>query len=200
MKSGLSGDQSFTEEHIQTRLMNHAFLSALPPENLRWRRAAVLVPLLKTASGWDVLFIVRTHTVAEHKGQVAFPGGTMDPEDISLADTALREAQEEVGLNPANVRILGSLPDFYTISNYLITPFVGVIDWPFKILPSLEEVSRVFTIPLVWLAAPIHYEERPYIRPESVYENVIFYQPYDGEILWGATARIMLTFLEILGL
>jgi 8-oxo-dGTP pyrophosphatase MutT (NUDIX family) len=189
-----------TEEGIRRLLTNHVSKSVPPPENSHWRSAAVLIPLIKTEQGWDVLFIVRTNTVADHKGQVAFPGGARDPEDMTHIDTALREAQEEIGLDPANVRVLGRLPEFFTVSNFLITPVVGVIGRPFQIRPSVEEVSRVFTIPLDWLANPAHFEERPYIRPESVYENVIFYQRYDGETLWGATARMMLTFLEILGL
>jgi 8-oxo-dGTP pyrophosphatase MutT (NUDIX family) len=200
VKSDFGEDPFLTEEGIRRLLATHVLKSIPPPENNHWRSAAVLIPLIKTERGWDVLFIVRTNTVADHKGQVAFPGGARDPEDVTHIDTALREAQEEIGLDPDNVRVMGSLPEFFTVSNYLIVPVVGVIGKPFEIRPSIEEVSRVFTIPLDWLANPINYEERPYIRPGSVYENVIFYQRYDGEILWGATARMMLTFLEILGL
>lgn len=192
---------ALTEESIRERLRASLVRPAIPPENMRWRRAAVLVPLLRNEREWHLLFIRRTESVADHKGQVAFPGGAMEGEDASLEVTALRESQEEIGLPQHSVSILGRLPDFYTISNYLITPVVGVIGWPFPLALSMEEVSRVFTIPLLWLADPANHEERLYTRPDGLtHENVIFFSPYEGEILWGATARITLTFLQILGL
>lgn len=162
------------------------------------RRAAVLIPMIDGKDGWELLYIRRTENVAEHKGQVAFPGGAVDAEDETIEATALRETHEEIGLFPEQVQILGRLPDFYTITDYLVTPVVGQVQTPFDIVISKDEVSRAFTIPLRWLADSSNWEERPWLRPNGRIARVIFFAPYDGEILWGATARITLNFLRIL--
>ncbi len=187
-----------TEQDIRDRILRHPVEKIVLPENLRWRRAAVLIPMIWQDDGWHLLFIRRTEQVAEHKGQVAFPGGAVDPEDETPEDTALREAYEEVGLQPAHVRVLGRLSDYYTITNYLITPVVGVIPWPYPLQLSREEVSRAFTIPLAWLADPAHWEQRLYTRANGSQEWVIFYQLFNGENLWGVTGRITVNFLKIL--
>jgi len=169
------------------------------PSNGQVRSAAVLVPLVRQDGNWHLLFTRRTDTVQDHKGQVAFPGGAVEPGDRDRADTALRETWEEIGLPPEDVRILGYMNDFPTISGYMVTPVVGVVPWPFLYTLSLDEVSRVFTIPLSWLADPANYEERDYIQPEgAVHRLVIYYHPYQGEILWGITGRMTVKFLELL--
>jgi 8-oxo-dGTP pyrophosphatase MutT (NUDIX family) len=163
------------------------------------RPAAVLVPLLKSDGDWHLLFTRRNAGLPEHSGQVAFPGGRADPEDPGPQHTALREAFEEIGLQPADVRLLGRIGDYLTVTNYLIAPIVGVIPWPYLLRPAQDEVSRVFTIPLTWLSDPSHREERLRELPHPYGSaTVIYYQPYDGEVLWGASARITLNFLSIL--
>jgi len=112
------------------------------------RLAAVLIPFLSGEAGWHILFTRRHSDLPEHSGQVAFPGGRADPEDLSLEQTALRESYEEIGLKPQDVRILGRLQDYLTITNYRVTPIVGVMPWPYELYPAEAEVSRVFTIPL----------------------------------------------------
>jgi 8-oxo-dGTP pyrophosphatase MutT (NUDIX family) len=160
------------------------------------RPAAVLIPLLCINHEWNVLFTRRTNNLAEHQGQVAFPGGRAEPDDPDLQATALREAEEEIGLNPNDVRILGRLHEFRTITNYSVTPIVGVIPWPYLFRIETQEVSRVFTIPLHWLADSGNYEERPRILPSTgISANIIYYHTYDNEILWGASARFTLAFL-----
>lgn len=187
---------SVSEEEITRRVRRIG--AGDPPRVEGFRPAAVLVPLICGSGDWEILFTRRTDTVQSHKGQVSFPGGAADPIDRSPEETALREAREEVGLDPAYVRVLGRMPHFTTISSYLITPVLARIPWPYPFTLSAEEVLRVFTIPLSWLAAPAHWSERPYRRSNGMEENVIFYQPYDGEILWGISARITLDLLEIL--
>ena len=165
------------------------------------RPAAVLIPFLMKEDGWHLLFTRRTTDLQEHSGQVAFPGGRMDPLDDSPYATALREAQEEIGLAPQDVQVLGRLSDYLTITNYLVTPVVGVIPWPYTFHLSPHEVSRVFSIPLAWLAEPAHHE----IRQRNIpgWEKpipVVYFQPYDSEVLWGASARFTLGLLEVLNL
>jgi 8-oxo-dGTP pyrophosphatase MutT (NUDIX family) len=164
------------------------------------RPAAVLIPLLRKEESWHILYTRRTHTLAEHSGQVAFPGGRSEPGDAGPEATALREAYEEIGLAPGEVRILGRLNEFITITNYVVTPVVCLIPWPYNFKIQKEEVSRVFTIPLAWLSNPLHHEvrQRPLKTPGS-HVDVIYFHPYDGELLWGATARFTLTLLKILG-
>ncbi len=165
------------------------------------RPAAVLIPFLKKDGEWHLLFTRRNANLPEHSGQVAFPGGRSDPGDTGPEQTALREAHEEIGLAPSDVRLLGRLREFITITNYRVTPIVGVISWPYPFRLETDEVSRVFTIPLYWLADPGNWEERKRALPTpSSYISVIYYHPYDGELLWGASARFTLTLLEVLNL
>jgi len=175
------------------------------------RPAAVLIPLfhleapVSELSSWHVLLTRRTNSVAEHQGQVAFPGGRADPSDTTPEMTALREAHEEVGLDPTQVKILGRMDPMWTISNFLVTPIVGVIPWPFQVEVEETEVSRVFSIPLAWLADPKNHEVRYRTIPNPIARvlhkekhPVIYFQPYDGEILWGVSAEITLRLIEIL--
>jgi 8-oxo-dGTP pyrophosphatase MutT (NUDIX family) len=164
------------------------------------RKAAVLIPLLCDGDHWQLLFIRRTETVQDHKGQVSFPGGAYEPEDTDMQATALRETSEEVGIPPSEINLLGTMPVFNTISSFAITPVVGQIPWPYPLTPQPAEVSRVFTIPVEWLADPAHWSEKPYVRPNGREEKVIFFEKYDGELLWGITARITLDFLKLLNL
>jgi 8-oxo-dGTP pyrophosphatase MutT (NUDIX family) len=205
-----------TEEYIAQRLAdalraspgdacNDYFSSSNP------RPAAVLIPLFHASREdsqdhrWQVLLTRRTEGVAEHQGQVAFPGGRADPTDLTPESTALREAYEEIGLDPLSVRILGKMKQLPTISNYCVTPVVGVIPWPFEIRCEETEVSRVFSIPLDWLMDPTHHEIRYRTLPEP-YSNilkekthpVIFFHVYQDELLWGVSAQITLNFIEVL--
>lgn len=164
------------------------------------RSAAVLVPLLSQNGEWHLLYTRRTEQVPHHKGQVSFPGGAFEPGDESLVQTALRETCEEIGLRPADVRILGELSGMPSVSNYMITPIVGRITKAFDVKLSEYEVSRVFSIPLSWLADASHRAVRPYHAADGRVFDVIYYQSYDGEVLWGATARMTVLLLQILGL
>ncbi len=161
--------------------------------------AAVLMPLFKEADHWHLLFIRRTVDQHEHSNQVAFPGGRTDPQDSTSEQTALREANEEIGLQPADVQILGRLRGFLTVTHYCVTPVVGVIPWPYPFRLAKKEVSRIFTIPLEWLADPTNHEVREYTLPAPISNaQVVYFRPYDGEVLWGASARFTLALLEIL--
>jgi 8-oxo-dGTP pyrophosphatase MutT (NUDIX family) len=158
-------------------------------------RAAVLIPLFLEDKIWKVLFTRRSQTVQDHKGQVSFPGGAFEWIDQDLEATALRETEEEIGIPKSQIKILGRMNSFPSISNYLITPIVGLILFPFQIRMAEEEVDRVFTVRLDWLADSLNYEERDYKRSDGKVEKVIFYKEIDGELLWGITARILVRFI-----
>jgi len=198
-----------TEEEISQRI-NKYFDAEREPESPYtelWedggpRPAAVLVPFLCSQNGWELLFIRRSlHPKDRHGGQVAFPGGRCDPEDPNAIKAALREAHEEVGLNPEDVRILGRLRDMLTITNYRVTPIVGAMPWPYSLTPQPNEVSRIFTIPLDWIADPSNREvQKRQIQHQGKPIPVIHFKPYDNEVLWGASARMTMLLLESLGL
>lgn len=160
------------------------------------RLAGVLVPLISHGGKWYLLYTRRADSVEHHKSQVSFPGGASDPGE-SAEQTALREADEEIGIRPADVRILGKLPQIVTISDYLVTPVVGVLPWPYAFRVYTPEVARVFTLPLDWLANRANFMRL--VRSETG-RHVITYIPYDGELLWGATAHMTVEFLKILNL
>jgi 8-oxo-dGTP pyrophosphatase MutT (NUDIX family) len=163
--------------------------------------AAVLIPPLQENSAWQILFTRRRDDLPEHSGQVAFPGGRTDPGDTSAEVTALREAWEEIGLQPEDVRIVGRLRNYLTITNYLVSPIVGVIPWPYALQLEIREVSRAFTIPLAWLMDPANHEERPRLLPEpNPPVKVIYFNLYDGELLWGASARLTLALIRALSI
>jgi len=194
-----------TEEEIARRLArraNNPVENPFPPGFFPGtpRPAAVLIPLLRQNDAWHVLFIRRTANFNDpHGGQVAFPGGASDPTDSDAESTALREASEEIGLPPSKVRILGRLMDFVTITGYRVTPVIGVIPWPSPLVLEAREVSRAFTIPLDWLASSDNREERLRPLPDPHRPvSVIYFKPYDGEILWGASARFTLELINIL--
>ena len=161
------------------------------------REAAVLIPLFQNEGNWHVLFIHRTEDSKEHSGQVAFPGGRLEPRDESVFQTALRETEEEIGLDSDRVKIIARLNPIHTISNYHVTPIVGIIPWPFSYKIQVQEVKHIFTIPLAWLSDPNHREMKTrYFEPLHIDLPVIYYEKYNGELLWGVSARIMVNFIE----
>jgi 8-oxo-dGTP pyrophosphatase MutT (NUDIX family) len=200
-----------TEQEIARRLSaaegevgdSYAWDSSLPTDfwDEEPRPAAVLIPLLVKENDWHVLFTLRTATLAEHSGQVAFPGGRADPEDSNPEQTALREAQEEIALAPEEVRVLGRLKKLRTITNYCITPVVGMIPWPYNFLLAQDEVSRVFTISLKWLAGRENYEIQMRDLPHPLSPvPVIYFRLYEDELLWGVSAQITLNLITSLGI
>jgi len=161
--------------------------------------AAVLMPLFERDGELHVVFIRRSDHVASHRGQVAFPGGRVEPVDATLLDAALREAHEEVGLDPASVDVVGGLPTMHTTtSGIIVAPFVGVIpsDAPLKADPS--EVAEIFDVPLSALRDMNFrgdYEFTPDGRARGSKFPAIF---YGGQVIWGLTLRITINLLEIL--
>ena len=164
------------------------------------RQAGVLIPLVNQAREWHILFIRRAENKLDrHSGQVAFPGGARDSEDSSLLDTALRETQEEIGVTADRIKILGQIENYFTISNYQVTPIIGIIQWPSNLHLEESEVARAFLIPIAWLRDQQNFtfRSRAELDTQSARRHpIIVFNPYDGETLWGATARMTLNFLK----
>ena len=162
--------------------------------------AAVLLPLLRQGAHWRLLYIRRAHNQRDrHSGEVAFPGGCLEPGETDPVLAALREAREEIGLEDQGVQLLGRLPPFETFSGYLVSPVVAAIPWPLALRPDPAEVAAIFSIPLAWLADPDHHEIRPWPHDRHPQARpVVFFRPYQGERLWGVSARITLNLLEVL--
>ena len=158
-------------------------------------RAAVLVPLIERG-GPHLIFAKRTNRVGTHRGQISFPGGTVDPADPSPLDAALRESEEEVGLPRAAVEPLGALDDTETFATrFVITPWVGVIREPVVWRPDGEEIEEVIEVPFAALVDRASFRMEHWER-DGVVRPVYFYN-YRGQTIWGATARIVKHYLDL---
>lgn len=160
----------------------------LPPHG--HRRAAVLVPVFEAGGVPHLLLTRRTELVEHHKGQISFPGGRAEQDDANLLATALRETQEEIGLPPESVEILGRLDECETmVSGFAITPYVGLIPPPEVLLPNPIEIDALITVPLpVFLDSASLRVER--VTFEGRQREMIFYD-YPPHVIWGVTARII---------
>ncbi len=162
-----------------------------------FRLAAVLVPLYVADGSVHVVLTQRTDNVRTHQGQVSFPGGGFEPSDATLRETALREAHEEVGLDPDDVEILGVLEDLPTaVSSFRIRPFVGVIPHPYEFVHHAMEVAYVFAPKLELFADESKRETQVRERDGQRFE--IYYYDVNGAIVWGATARMLVRLIEVL--
>ena len=165
------------------------------------RLAAVLIPLYFHDGSWHALYTKRTEEVEEHRGQVSFPGGMIESDDEDWESAALRETEEEIGINPADVTILGRLDSMLTITHFQIVPVIGVIPWPYELIINTTEVAHVFGVPINWLSNPANLETRFLEAPASgPHIPVYAFKSFQGEVIWGATARITRNLLQLLDL
>jgi 8-oxo-dGTP pyrophosphatase MutT (NUDIX family) len=171
-----------------------------PAPRHQLRRAAVLLTLYRHAGAWHLIYIRRAeHEADQHSGEVGFPGGRWQQGDPSCTATALREAEEEIGLPRSRVDLLGELRPLRTVSHYLVTPVVGCIPWPQTLRPEPREVARIFSIPLAWLVEPHRHRSMIYPAPDHPQaRDLIFFDEFDGERLWGVSARITLDLIACL--
>lgn len=150
--------------------------------------AAVLVPIIDDAE-LTVLFTQRNLDLRDHAGQISFPGGRMEVSDATLEQTALRESIEEVGLAQDQIQILGQMAPLVSSANFLVTPFVGLIQPPLKLIIDPLEVAEVFSAPLDFLLDPINQQRGVYLRDGKTID--IYFIEYQNHRIWGLTARIL---------
>jgi 8-oxo-dGTP pyrophosphatase MutT (NUDIX family) len=159
------------------------------------REAAIVVPVVTRSSGAGILFTKRADHLSDHPGQMAFPGGGREPDDEDLLGTALREANEEIGLDPKAVHIVGRLDDIRTVTNYSVRPFVGRIP-DREYVPNDEEVAEVVVLPVAELTDLDNYESEHRDHPHYGEIRLHFFY-VDGYTVWGATARMLVQLLEL---
>jgi 8-oxo-dGTP pyrophosphatase MutT (NUDIX family) len=158
------------------------------------RRAGVLIPLFVRDGQLWILFTRRTDTVEHHRGQISFPGGAHEAGDENLLATALRETQEEIGIAPEDVRLLGALSPLPTVTNFYVEPYVAAIPQPYVFEPAEAEIAEIIEAPLPALMNPAVREEKAIAgRPEPI----LFYH-YGDHVIWGATARMLEELLGVL--
>ena len=158
--------------------------------------AAVLVPIVQREEGLTVLFTQRTTHLKAHAGQVSFPGGRAEPGDASAEFTALREAEEEIGLKPGRVEIIARLPDYHTRTGYLVSPIVGLLTPPLELVPDPREVADIFEVPLPFLLDPANHRRQ---TREWEGRSVGYYEmPYGERYIWGATAGMIVNLYRAL--
>ena len=158
--------------------------------------AAVLVPLVKRAEGLTAMFTQRTGHLLHHAGQISFPGGHMEPGDKTPEETALRETEEETGLDRRHVEIIGRLNQYLTRTGFSITPVVALVEPPFELSPDPYEVEEVFEVPLAFLLDPANHQRHS--RQFEGRSRVFYAMPYEGYFIWGATAGMLIDLYEAL--
>jgi 8-oxo-dGTP pyrophosphatase MutT (NUDIX family) len=170
-------------------LTDESRMSIAYRETYEKRIAGVLVPLLKVNDEIHVLLTQRAAHLNDHAGQISFPGGRREDDDLDIRVTALREAHEEIGLNPAHVEVLGALPDYHTITGYQVTPVVGIVNEASTFAPDTNEVDEIFMVPLAFLMNPANHQIRQRVTEEG--SRTFYAMPYENRFIWGATAGML---------
>jgi len=159
-------------------------------QKFNFLEASVLIPILTFKKDLEILLTKRSNNLKNHPGQIAFPGGKKDQSDSSPIETALRETQEEVGLNPKNVEIIASLPSHKTATGFVIKPYLGLINQPFSEILRQGEVDEIFTVPFEYILNEKNFSIQT--RKWNGSQRSYYVVPYGPYYVWGATARILL--------
>jgi 8-oxo-dGTP pyrophosphatase MutT (NUDIX family) len=153
--------------------------------------AAVLLPIVLRESGPTLLLTQRTPHLTDHGGQISFPGGRMEESDASTIETALRETEEEIGLDRRHVEVIGTLPDYATITRYLVTPVVALVHPPFELRADPFEVAEIFEVPLSFLMDGMNHQRHIIDFPKELGRRSFYSMPYQRFFIWGATAGML---------
>ena len=171
-------------------------LDRLEPPQPPLKPAAVLVPIVEHDDALTVLLTRRTDHLADHAGQISFPGGRIEPEDPDPEHAALREAQEEVGLPPGQVELVGRLDIYRTRTGFEVVPIVGLVRPPLALTPDPYEVAEVFEVPLSFVLDPVNHELHK--RELRGMMRTFYVLPYEGRNIWGATAGMLVNLAQVL--
>lgn len=198
----LGGEAALPVERLAADWLRSRF--AAPPEGWEPERfdealarrasmtaAAVLIPLVLRDEGLHLLLTQRTAHLTDHAGQISFPGGRAEAWDTSPVDTALRETEEEIGLPRHRVEVIGTLPDYLTVTGYQVTPVVGLVAPPFTLAPDPNEVADVFEVPLAFLMNGMHHQRMSFELPGGAGRRSFYAMPWQRYFIWGATAGML---------
>lgn len=163
-----------------------------------FHRAGVLVPIVEGPDGGEFLFTRRTQRVETHKGQISFPGGMVDEADQDITATALRELEEEIGVHRSVVDVIGLLDDLSTPTGFVITPIVGILQSLPELTLNTHEVEEAFLVPLSFFLDRGH--GRSEFRVVNGKQRTVWFYNFGGKIIWGATANIVRSLLQVTGL
>jgi 8-oxo-dGTP pyrophosphatase MutT (NUDIX family) len=199
---GVAGEAALAPEQVSARRVRARFAEARQwqPELVdeswllqfpKLKRAAVLVPLVERDGVLHVLLTQRTDHLANHAGQISFPGGRAEEFDSSPIETALREAEEEIGLSRRHVDIVGVLPEHVTGTGYRVTPVVAIVNPPFELAADPNEVAGIFEVPLAFLMNGANHQRLSVELPEGQGRRSFYAMPYESYFIWGATAAML---------
>ncbi len=204
----LGGEDAITSEHLRADALRARFSNPpawLPeitierlvrPMTGPMRNAAVLLPIILRDDGPTLLFTQRAAHLTAHAGQISFPGGRMEAYDVSPIATALRETEEEIGLDRSHIDVIGMLPEYHTGTGFKVMPVVAIVKPPFELQADPSEVAEIFEVPLSFLMNGMHHQRR---TAEFVTGNRTFYvMPYERFFIWGATAGMLRNFFHFL--
>jgi len=163
-----------------------------------YKQAAVLVPIMTVDQIPAICLTERSQQVDHHKGQISFPGGMVDKTDRTIEETALRETHEEIGIPECDIEIIGKLDDVYSITGYLIHPIIAEIKTLNNLKINRQEVKNIFFIPLKWILEDKNRRMDNYLDINGMIRKVWFFSEYQGKIIWGITASILVQLADLI--
>ena len=197
----VAGEPAIAADALTAARVRARFAAPPPwqPESLDealWRRpvmtpASVLLALVDRPDGLTLLLTQRTAHLTDHAGQISFPGGRAEDVDADPVATALRETEEEIGLDRRHIDVIGTLPDYLTGTGYHVTPVVALVQPPFALAADPDEVAEIFEVPLAFLMNGAHHQRLSYERPDGGGKRSFYAMPYERFFIWGATAGML---------
>jgi 8-oxo-dGTP pyrophosphatase MutT (NUDIX family) len=174
-----------TDEHVLSQISTY-------------KRASVLIALVQREQGLTMILTQRAAHLNNHAGQISFPGGRFEETDRSLEETAIREAEEEIGLERRHIHIIGKLPQYRTVTGFDVTPVISLVQPPFELLADPFEVASVFEVPLDFLMDAKNHQRRSFELPDGAGSRTFYAIPYQQHFIWGATAGMLRNLFHLL--